>query len=56
MGHIISKNGVRPNVKKIEAILQAPPPMNVKEVESFLGGINYYSRYIPDMATIANPF
>ena len=46
---------IRANVKKIEAILQALLPMNVKEVESFLGGINYYSRYIPNMLTIANP-
>ena len=35
MGHIISKNRVCANVQKVEAILQASPPMNVKEVEGF---------------------
>ena len=55
MGHIVSKNGVKANVKKVDAILLAPHPKNVKEVQSFLGGINYYSKYIPDMATIACP-
>ena len=55
MGHIISKNGIRANIKKIDAIVNAPHPTNIKEVESFLGGINYYSQYIPDMATISSP-
>ena len=55
MGHIISKNGIRTNDKKVADILQIPAPKNVKDIESFIGGINYYSKYIPDMATIANP-
>ena len=55
MGFIVSENGVRLNNTKIEAIKNAPFPTNLKELQSFLGGINYYSRYIPKMAEIAKP-
>ena len=55
MGHIGSKNRVRTNLDKVQAITNAPAPKNVKEVESYLGCINYYSKYIPDITAIASP-
>ena len=55
MDYVISKDGIRTNGKKVEDILRIPVPQNVKNVEGFLGGINYYSKYIPNMASIANP-
>ena len=55
MGFIVSENGVKLNETKIDAIKYAPSPKNVKELQSFLGGINYYSRYIPKMAEITKP-
>ena len=50
-GFIISKDGVKPTMNKIEAILNYPTPQNVKELRSFLGLINYLNRFIPDLAT-----
>ena len=41
LGFIISKDGVQLNKSKVEAINNAPSPTNLKEVQSFLGGINY---------------
>ena len=32
-----------------------PEPKCVKELQSFIGGINYYARFIPNMADIAKP-
>ena len=30
-------------------------PKDLKQLQSFLGGINYYSKFIPNMADIAKP-
>ena len=46
VGFIIDKNGVRPTQKKIESIVKIPEPSNLKELQSFIGGINYYSRFM----------
>lgn len=49
LGHLLSENTVKPNPKKIEAIVSAPRPKNVKELQAFLGLINYYRNFIPDL-------
>ena len=39
LGHIVSKNGIETDPKKIEAINKWPVPKTVTEVQSFLGFI-----------------
>ena len=36
LGFILDKNGIRTNNEKVKAILQAPDPTNVTELQSFL--------------------
>ena len=55
LGHILSKEGVRPNPEKTEIVDKFPTPKNVKEVRSFLGLMNYYKRFIKDFSKIAAP-
>lgn len=55
LGFILDKDGIRTNPDKVEAITNAPTPKNVPELQSFLGGINYYGKFIPHMATITAP-
>lgn len=55
LGHIISKDGFRPDPKKIEAIKNYLVPTTVTEIKSFLGLIGYYRRFIPNFAEIALP-
>jgi hypothetical protein len=40
------KNGKISNPTRVEAITRMPPPMNVKELEAFIGKINYYGQFI----------
>ena len=42
LGHIVSKDGIETDPKKIEAIKKWPIPKTVMEVRSFLGFTNYY--------------
>ena len=54
-GHDLSKQGVSPSKEKISAIENAKRPKNVSEARSFLGLVQYSSRFIPDLATLARP-
>lgn len=55
LGHIITKDGVKPNPQKCQAIKDFPEPRNPKEIKSFLGLTGYYRRFIPNFAKIAKP-
>lgn len=55
IGHVISKNGVRPDPTKIEAILKMPPPTDKKGVERLLGTVNYLAKFVPNMSAINEP-
>ncbi|CAK1590854.1 unnamed protein product [Parnassius mnemosyne] len=52
LGHIISKDGIKPNPNKISAIEKYPLPKTAKEIKQFLGLIGYYRKFIPDFARI----
>ena len=42
LGYNISREGLRPSQKKVEAILQLSPPKTRKQLRSFIGMVNYY--------------
>ena len=54
-GNYLSSKGLEPDPDKIAAIVDLTPPRNAQELQSFLGMINYLSRYTPDLATITAP-
>ena len=45
LGLGVTRDGVKPINKKIEAITNIKPPTSPKRVQTFIGVINYY-RYI----------
>ena len=47
LGHIVSKDGVKPNPEKIDCIKNYPRPLNTKDIKSFLGLVGYYRKFIP---------
>ena len=55
LGHRVDAEGIHPLESKLKAIVQAPAPKNVQELRSFLGLINYYSKFICNAATILGP-
>ena len=42
LGYILTRDGLKPQPEKISAILAIKPPTNVKELQSFLGFVQYY--------------
>src|SRR5690606_18437636 len=55
LGHVISKEGIKPNPRIVKSILEAKVPENTKEIEKFLGLTGYYRRFIKDYANICKP-
>ena len=47
--------GISPDDKKVEAFKNAPPLTNSSEVRSLLGMSSWFSKWIPDYATIMAP-
>ena len=55
LGHIVSKDGVETDPKKIQVIVDWPVPKTVYDVRSFLGFSNYYRKFMYRYSQIANP-
>ena len=55
LGHIIDQHGLHPTKEKVKAIREAPQPHNVNELRSFLGIINYYGKFMPNLSTKLAP-
>ena len=51
LGHQISGKGLHPTDKKIKAVQEdVPSPQDITQLKSFLGLINYYARFLPDLS------
>jgi hypothetical protein len=55
LGFVLTPNGIKPQVKRVQAILQISSPKNVKQVRSFIGMINHYKHMIPQRAHLITP-
>lgn len=40
---------------KVNAMIEASQPMNVTELKSWLGLVNYYARFLPNLSTALSP-
>ena len=54
-GHKIDSNGLHKMQAKIEAITCAPKPENLTQLRAFLGLVNYYSKFMPNLASVLHP-
>ena len=50
LGYRVTSTGITPLPERVEAISQVPPPTTVKELQAFLGMVNYYRRFIEHAA------
>jgi hypothetical protein len=55
LGHHVNATGVAPIASRVAAILEHPQPTTVKELQGFLGVINFYRRFVPAAARILKP-
>ncbi|KAE9311632.1 hypothetical protein PF008_g20164 [Phytophthora fragariae] len=50
LSHEVTRAGIRADPKKLKAIAELSFPRSKKGMQSFLGALNYYSRFIQDFA------
>ena len=55
LGHSIDKAGLHTLPEKVSAIVAAPAPTNVTELRSYLGMLQYYARFLPNLSTVIAP-
>lgn len=55
LGHVVSANGIQPISKNLKQIDSFAQPSNVSQLRSFLGLVEYYSKFIPHLAEIVEP-
>ena len=55
LGYLLSKNGLRPNPERVEAIVNYERPQSLRALRRFLGMCNYYRRFIPQFSEITVP-
>uniref|UniRef100_A0A914XIG2 RNA-directed DNA polymerase n=1 Tax=Plectus sambesii TaxID=2011161 RepID=A0A914XIG2_9BILA len=51
LGFVIDAAGRHPNPEKISAIKEMPAPRDITQLRAFLGLINFYGSFIPQMST-----
>ena len=55
LGHLVSPNGIRPLGEKVRAVRQFQQPKTVKALQRFLGMLNFYRRFLPNIASVLRP-
>jgi hypothetical protein len=55
LGHVVSKDGIKKQPEKVRAIRDFPVPTCVKDIYRFHGMCVWYSAFIKDFASIAEP-
>ncbi len=55
LGHHVTAGGFTPLLSSVDAILLYPRPSTVKQLQAFLGVINFYRRFVPAAARVLKP-
>ncbi|GMF41602.1 unnamed protein product [Phytophthora fragariaefolia] len=53
LGHRVSADGLEAHPKALESLAKLPFPRTLRSMQSFLGSLNYYSRFCEDFAIYA---
>jgi hypothetical protein len=55
LGHIVGRDGIMVDPKKIEKVQNFPQPRNVTELRAAIGLFSYYRRFIKGFSQICKP-
>ena len=54
-GETYMTQGCKPSDTKVKAVTEMPKPTNLKDLQTFLGMVQYLSKFSPRIAEIAEP-
>ena len=55
LGHQISAQGLQPTEDKVRAIKAAPVPTDGTQLRSFVGLVNFYGKFLPNLSSVLAP-
>ena len=55
IGHLLSNEGVKPDPKKIEAIVNMETPTDVQSVQRLIGMVKYLSKFLSNLSELCQP-
>ncbi|CAH8639600.1 unnamed protein product [Dicrocoelium dendriticum] len=55
LGYQVTSEGFKPDLDRIKPLVDVKSPTNVHELRSLMGALQYYSKFIPGFASIADP-
>ena len=55
LGYKISTEGIKTLSDKVEGIAKAPVPEDKKQLQSFVGMVTYYDKFLPNLSTVLEP-
>lgn len=51
LGHVLTSEGIKPSANLVKAIQDAPEPQNKEELRAYIGLLNYYRKFIPNLSS-----
>lgn len=54
LGHLLSREGIGKG-SKVDAVLKMPAPTDVPGLKAFMGSVQFYGKFLPNLSTIAEP-
>lgn len=55
LGHQVDKAGLHPLPAKVKAVQEAPTPTSITELKAYLGLLNFYNKFLPNLSTLLAP-
>ena len=55
IGHLLTKNGVKPDPSKVDAITNIERPKDVEAVRRLVGMVKYLSKFLQHLSTVSEP-
>ena len=55
IGHLLTRDGVKPDPQKVNAIKEINTPEDKKELQRFMGMVNYLAKFIPNLSNVTVP-
>ncbi|XP_055910439.1 uncharacterized protein K02A2.6-like [Eupeodes corollae] len=55
LGHEINGDGIHPKANMMKAIVNAPAPVDVSSLKAYLGLLNFYNKFIPNLSARLAP-
>ncbi|XP_056589597.1 uncharacterized protein K02A2.6-like [Triplophysa dalaica] len=55
LGHKVDATGIHPVPEKVQAVQDTMVPSSVSELKAYLGLLNFYNRFLPNLSTLLAP-